>query len=101
MSEFLMDATAVVSTLDELYHLRAVPLRPGAVGLIHAWIFRTGCPVQVLDLIACDLDNEYYHPSAAYIISCIMQTLTNTRLDGFPLAAAVAAQRRSRAAAAA
>ena len=101
----LFDVIGVISIFDEQYRVYGgapLHLHPLAIYTIHSWIFHMGCPAQVLDMIACYLDDEYYDdPSVYFIVTCISQVLANTELRGYRLVTAATALRRSRTAAAA
>jgi hypothetical protein len=107
MLKILIDAVAVIGILDEQYRAYGIPAQllnnnPLLFGTIHAWIFRTGHPVQLLEMIACHLDDEYYDgPSADCILSGIVQVLATTYLREYRLVTAATTLRRSRTAAAA
>ena len=99
----LFDAISVISVFDEQYRVYGaalLQLHPLAIGTVHEWIFHTGCPAHVLDMIACYLDDEYYDdPSVDFIVACISQVLFHTELRGYRLVTAATSLRRSRTAA--
>ena len=82
----LGDACEAIDTLDEnirSYNANVLPLPRLVHGTVHINIHRTGQPVQMLDLMACLLDDEYHSPIADSIVIGVQQVLVGTELAGY------------------
>ena len=89
----LNDALEVIDTLDyrvRFHNAPALPLPRLVHGTVHNNIHRTGQPFQMLDLIACLLDHEYYSPTADSVMSGVQRVLVGTELAGYNFRRAVA-----------
>jgi hypothetical protein len=87
MDRFVLDyAWTAIEVLDErirFYNVPALPLPRLVHGTVLISIHHIGQPVQMLDLIACLLDDEYYSPNADSIIIGVQHVLVDTELAGY------------------
>jgi hypothetical protein len=85
-----LDAISVLDNRIRFYNAPALPLPRFAHATVHISIHQTGQPIQMLDLIACLLADEYYSPTADSIMIGVQHVLVGTELEGYNFRRAVA-----------
>ena len=82
----LNDALDAISVLDHrirVFNAPALPLPPFIHAVVRTSIHQTGQPVQMLDLMACLLDDEGYSLTVESIMLGVQQVLVGTELAGY------------------